>query len=278
MIPKKNDLNIRTAKWFILIYLVAFLIFVIYMVFTAGCVTAAKNTYHGLTDTPLPTPEPTPEPTSEPTTAIPTPVPTIDLTELMLSTNGYHMRDWLHWYRQDVQGINGEGKKDLSTWVTVYGYKVLPQYHYHSVSWGTLSFFLEKPDDGMDYLFVFINMYSDGDDVRQHLFSRNSFTVGINGTTYYPTDIYNPNYQIKELDDTWDYAHKETVKPYGYNVYQDLRDGQIYATEQQWLMGGRSNAEDGYVIFEIPKNTDPKDIQVMGSFANLGGNAWWQLE
>ena len=146
-------------------------------------------------------PEPVPDPvvvtiapTEIPTTApTPMPVPTESQQELMARTNGFHMREWLHWFRPDVTGINTTlGSKDLSAWVTVYDYLFMDVYHYHSVSWGTTAFFRESPQPGYKYLFVFVNYYTDGDDVRPWVFDASRFAVHANGIAYYPDDIYNP--------------------------------------------------------------------------------------
>ena len=273
----ENDLNKRTAKWMGLLIITALLFLTILMLVTSGCVTATKNTYANLMATPTPEPTPVPttiEPTPEPT---PTPIVTEDPRLFMLRTGGYHMRDWVHWFRPDVQGINGEGKKDLSTWVTVYGYKFMPSYHYWSVSWARK--FLVKPDyPGDQFLFVFVNMYSDGDDVRQYGFDYQHFRLQIGDRIYNPDSFEYPERRITELDETWDYAHVETIKPYQYKIIQEKGSGIIRAERQEWLMGGRSNAHDGYIIFQVPYNVTYKDVRVLGDFANLGGNVWWQLD
>lgn len=274
----EHELNKRTAKWIGLIILSALLFLTILMLITSGCVTATKNTYAGIMATPTPVPTPEPTPTSEPT---PVPYITENPEIYMLKTGGYHMKDWVHWFREDVQGltINGTNlyKKDLSTYVTVYGYKFLPSYHYWSTSWGRK--FLTKPDDNNDqFLFIFVNMYSDGDDVRQYGFDENHFNLQIGDRVYRAIDLEYPERRITEFDNTWDYAHKETIKPYQYQIVQKKGSGVITAERQEWLMGGRSNAHDGYILYEVPYNVTAKDVKVLGDFANLGGNVWWQLE
>lgn len=250
------------------IFLLVFVGLIVYVAAnqTPEPVTPAPTPAPTLTETPAPTPTPAPEPTES-------------LNDLMLRTNGYHMRDWLHWYRQDVQGINGQGTKDLSAWITVYDYLFTPNYHYHSVSWGTDAFFRESPAPGMKYLFVFINYYTDGYDVRPYVFDSSRFNVHANGVAYYPEDIYNPSYQIKELDHHWNYAHTEDPNvPYGYKVVQDAGTGIIRAEKQEVIYGGRSNAIDGYIVFQVPTYESAHNLSVHGAFSNLGGQAWWQLE
>ena len=274
----------KMMKIILLLESIAIIVCLLLVILSSGCVSAAKEVGRGIMETPTPTPTPTPEPTEEPTMEpTPTPEPTESLQSLMLRTNGYHMREWLHWYREDVQGINTQGTKDLSTWVTVYGYKDLPKYHYYSVSWARN--FVVRPEPGMKFVFILINIYSDtitdsgtGDDVRQYGFSQNHFALHIDGSTYYPEDMEYPEQRIPELDEVYTYDHTGSVKPYGYKIVQDLQTGIYTAEYQEWIMGGRSNAIDGYIIFQVPEHTEPSDIKVYGSFSNLGGTAWWQLE
>jgi hypothetical protein len=37
---------------------------------------------------------------------------------------------------------------------------------------------------------------------------------------------------------------------------------------------GPGNAFDGYMLFEIPKETQEKDIRLLGSFASFGDANW----
>jgi len=274
---ESESFDFHAIKWIAFFSLLGFLLLLIIFMVTGGCVTAAKNTYNNAMATPTPTPvPPTPEPTPTPT---PTPEPTIDINQIMLQTNGYHMRDWVHWFRADVTGINRTmDTQDMSTWVTVYGYKFMPSYHFYSVSWARN--FLVKPEKDMQFLFVFVNMYADGADTRQYLFGQKSFSAHYNGRTYYPEDLEYPERRIVELENTWSYDHVTdlSVRPYSYKITQDSPSG-IYRTElQEILYSGRSNAADGYIIFQVPIGANTTNTQIAGSFANLGGNVWWKLE
>jgi hypothetical protein len=111
------------------------------------------------------------------------------------------------------------------------------------------------------------------------VFDPKLLTVGARGVTYYLEDIYNPSFQIKELDNLWDYSHVQAPQsPYPYKLIQDKGTGVIHADRQEFIYSGRSNNLDGYVVYQIPADVTASEIRVMGSFANLGGNAWWQLE
>lgn len=281
----EDDLNKRTAKWMGLLIITALLFLTILMLVTSGCVTATKNTYANLMATP--TTVPTPEPTIEPE---PTETPVVYVTEdpetFMQRTNGYHMREWHQWFRNNVQGINGQGTKDLRTLVTVYSYKFMDSYHWWSVSWARK--FVVKPDDREDqFLFVFVNMYSDdifADDVRQYGMGCDHFLAQVDERLY-PADLFEyPERRITEFDNLYTYDHVETPGPYGYLIVQEAGSGIISAQSKEWLMGGRSNAWDGYCQYQIPRYdiagnpVNASNVKIVGNFDNLGGVAWWKLE
>lgn len=287
--PQETDFNQRMVKWFALLILSGILFLTILMALTAGCVSTAKSVYQEAIATPTPTPTPEPTPTPNITT---TPVPTVteDPIAYMLRTNGRHLREWHHWFRADVQGINAQGKKDLSTWVTIYDYKFMTQYRWYSVSWARK--FVVKPDDKADqFLFAFINMYSDdrgnglGDDVRQYGMGCDHFYVQLPDNTIIPADwIEYPERRITDFDHMYTYDHTVTPGPYGFKIVQEAGSGVIRAEQLEWLMGGRSNSWDGWCLFQIPrKDTEGNPInetntKILGNFDNLGGQVWWKLD
>jgi len=283
-----NDFEIRQIKLGSLVILLFVLLLVIFALITSGCVTASKNVYHGIVDTPTPTP--TPEPTIEPNvTQAPVVMVTEDPIAYMLRTNGYRMRDWHQWFRADVQGINGEGTKDLHTLVTVYDYKFMDSYRWWSVSWARK--FVVKPDSRDEqFLFVFVNMYSDdrgdgaGDDVRQYGMGCDHFSVQIDGRIYQTEWIEYPERRITEFDNLYTYDHVTTPGPYGFKIVQEKGSGVIRAEQLEWLMGGRSNAWDGYCLYQVPRNdaegnpVNATNTKIIGNFGNLGGQCWWKLD
>ena len=286
----ESDFNQRLVKWFGLLILCAILFLTILMLVTAGCVTASKEVYHGIVGTPTPIPTPTEEPTpeSEVTEETPEPVVTEDPVAYMLRTNGYKMRQYHQWFRPDVQGINGEGKKDLHTLATVYNYKFMESYHWYSVSWARK--FVVKPDDRADqFLFIFANIYSDdtgngaGDDVRQYALGCDNFAVQVDDRVYTPDYMEYPERRITEFDDMWDFGHVTYPGPLGYRIVQEAGSGIIMAEMQEWLMGGRSNAHDGYCIFQVPRKdsqgnpVNATNTKALGNFGTFG-QVWWQLE
>ena len=45
-----------------------------------------------------------------------------------------------------------------------------------------------------------------------------------------------------------------------------------------FLKPGKSNAHDGYIVYKIPAETKPDEIQVIGTFQNLAESHYWQLK
>jgi hypothetical protein len=283
----EEDLNRTTAKWIGLIILVALLFLTLLMLITSGCVTAAKNTYANAVSTPTPVPtEVIPEVTAEPEITIPEVIVTESIESFKARTNGYSLKEWHQWFKTNVQGINGQGTKDLRTLVTIYDYKFMDSYHWWSVSWARK--FVVKPDDSKDqFLFAFVNMYSDdifADDVRQYGMGCDHFSAQVDDRLYFADNFEYPERRITEFDNSYTYDHIETPGPYGYKIVQEAGSGIISAQSKEWLMGGRSNAWDGYCQYQIPRYdrdgnpVNKTNVKIVGNFANLGGNAWWQLE
>lgn len=283
-----NDFEIRGIKLAALLMAVCILLLAVLMLCTSGCVTASKEVYHSIVDTPTPTP--TPEPTPEPeVTEAPVVMVTEDPIAYMLRTNGYRMRDWHQWFRADVQGINSQGTKDLHTLVTVYDYEFLDSYRWWSVSWARK--FVVKPDDKADqFLFVFVNMYSDdagdgrGDDVRQYGMGCDHFSAQVDGRIYYAGWVEFPERRITEFDNLYTYDHVQTPGPYGFKIVQEKGSGIISAQQLEWLMGGRSNSWDGWCMFQLPREdtegnpVNATNTKILGNFGNLGGQVWWKLD
>lgn len=279
-----NDFEIRGVKLAALLMLLGILTLAILFVVTAGCVTYAKQI---ITPTPEPTPVPTPTPEPTPTPT-PTPEPTPDYSFCGNENNCHKLRDWVFWFRPDVEGLgNASGIRkdtgDLRTFATVYGYRYLPSYHWHSVSWGSRAFFLEKPAENMKFLFVFVNIYSDdtngAGDVRQYGYEKSHFVVQVKDRLYYPDESYDEAVWIKEFQDMniYDYAHKEGITPYGYRIVQDKGTGLIHADALDFIIAGRSNAWDGFIPYMVPIDSNENNTRVIAQFDNLGGTPNWIL-
>ena len=91
---------------------------------------------------------------------------------------------------------------------------------------------------------------------------------------YYPEDIIDPTLRIVSLDDSWDYAHVESPHPYGFKIKQEAGTGIITAEKQEILYAGRSNAADGYIIYEVPDYANVNNTKILARFGNQGEGIW----
>lgn len=256
-----------TYKIGAIILMIALLIVIIV---STGCVSAARHVALGpdpLPPTPLFTPTPTPIKTS------PTPTPTPDYANCFeAAPYCYRLRDWHHMFIPNVL----QNETDLILHATVYDYRILDYYHYHSPSYGTYSFDIHRPYPGFKYMFIYVNVYSDTD-ADPYGFDRKNWVVQYKEHVYYYDWEYDPTKWIYELQHDMNYNGESAVGPYGYRIVQEPGTGIITAEQLGWIYKGRSNAWDGYIIFEIPVEAEEKDLKVGANFANIGGYAWWSL-
>ena len=249
-----------------------FIILFIALILSSGCITMAKEKTAELMATPEPTPTPyviieTPEPTPTPT-----PEPTLSREQIMEQTGGLHMGTLLSFKRENVSGL-----KDLSTHVTVWGWRKMPLIHWRSVSWGKV--FISGAGDGKEFLFVYLMSWSDEGSSRMWGIQPSQFVVQINETLYAPTgpgDEPLPEIRITEFDETKDFIGKEGLKPYGYVRKND--EGLETVEELGFLKAGLSNAWQGYNCYRIPAGTNIENVKVIVNLHDLADSHWWTLE
>lgn len=260
------------------------LMIILVMVITSGCVTASKEAMHEAFSTPTPTTPPTPAPTFAPLTTIPTQAP--KTYKFVLSE-----------YEQGVRRLNFpftfycanvSGYKDMKVEFQVYDYKILEKgYTWRAEEIG--DYLYQPAPEGYDYLIVFVRAMMDDSygDPRMYLPDSSHFLVQIGDSLYSEDTTYQKNIRIKELEETFNFNDDSRVRPYGYewsytqvSNYNTSFEGQytapnagIVAYKRLYLRGGTSNAEDGYIIYQIPESkVDP--IIVAGSFNSFGDAAW----
>ena len=262
--PQPNEYANRILKTAMIIICLASLLFV--FLISSGCISATKEIVIDVVSTPTPTYTPvitTAPPTPEPT---PTPEPLPDWS--CHGGNCYDLKEWLWWFRANANNFG----EDLRVWTTVYDYKFLPTIRYWSTSWARN--LKENPDPGKKYLFIFVNMYSDADDARPYLYPKEHWIAQVEDKLYYPEDIIDPSLRITDLDNSWDYAHVQSPRPFGYKIKQEAGTGIIIAEKQEVLYGGRSNAADGYIIYQVPEYADETNTKILARFGNQGEGVW----
>ncbi len=248
-------------------------------ILAAGCVSAVRNQIDQLTATPVPT-TPVPVITLESAKTI-EPVQYIEPVELQKYRWGEkQLGEYYVWHRENVSG-----QKDMTVRVTVYAYKFLNRYQWWSDSNGR--YYWQFPEDGKKYLFIFAYLEMVGEDDSQdpryfvgEPWQR--FLVQIGNGTIAPDNLtYVKSIRIHELEETFTRNDDARVKPFGYAWEWRRQTGTNQSAGWQaisplWLRMGKSNAWDGYILFEVPKTTAAQELKVLSQWDTFG-NPYWQL-
>jgi hypothetical protein len=273
----------RTA--FITFLMIAtLLVMIMSLVLTAGCITAAKSLGKEImkTPTPTPTPVPTPRPTTLPT---PTPIPTVPTLAPHYVDPYLHGErwegQWFKWLRKDVQGINGEGTKDLHVGIIAYRHAFMDKYTWYNNAMG--QYYEEKAPEGYRYFIVWVHEEMIGDnttfDPSMWAFDEDAFRLQNKDQLIRVETTHNETSRIREFDNYYDYYNTVTAGPFGYNTIftgANPETAGYVADRVSYLRMGKSNSIDGYLMFEIPKDTKPEDLLLLASFSTFG-TAYWRF-
>jgi hypothetical protein len=211
-------------------------------------------------------------------TEIPTPIPIIDPLIEFYQSGGHDLG--VPW---TIIRDNVSGQKDLMVRTVVYDYRFMSYYDWWSVSWA--QYFINMPEPGNKYLFIFVASWMPGIDPSMDPsfwgFGPDNFVVKYKGNLTKTDTSYPLPARIKQLEETWDYPFnsgrgKERIGPYGYTVIQDRGTGHIHAEPKQWMRMGESNGWSGFMIVVVPEDAKPEDIDV-SLIAGGFGNAHWSL-
>lgn len=178
---------------------------------------------------------------------------------------------------------NVEGLKDMKITTMVYDYRIFEELHYFEYANNKYKE-LKPTNPNNKFLFIFIRMVMDdieGDDTKLWIVERNNFVVFDGKESYYPKD-YPYFYRFHEIENIATFDQSTYIQDFkSLRLYsRDLKYKEtagIYAKELYWLYSGESNALDGYILYEIPKETDVKDLVVMSNL-HAFGNSNWRLE
>lgn len=249
------------------------------IVVSAGCITAVKNVMKKPATKVTEIPTITPIPTRE--EDLFEPVVYIEPVDLQLYRVGKKdLGEYYTWHRDNVSG-----QKDMTVSVTVYAYRFFSRYEWWSPQNGR--YYWQFPAAGKKYLVVFAQIYMHGNDPSQdpryyvgdEPWDR--WKIQYNQTLIDADETYVKSIRIAELEETFTLNDDDRVKPwgyfwhnYGYSSNEDRRG--VVAEPYTWLRMGRSNAIDGYIIFEVPDNALPEDLKVLSQWDTFG-HPWWQL-
>lgn len=171
------------------------------------------------------------------------------------------------------------GKMDLSVHATVYDYKVFNMYHWFNPQ--DYKYYPEYPIDGYKFVFVFVNLHMDniiGNDVRIWFPNESHYALQVGNTLYQPIS-FQKQLRIKELEYTYNMNDDTRIPYYGTTrIYSSSSQyaptaGETYL-EQNFLYGGKSNAVDGYIVYEVPLDAKEDDMIIDADFYSFGTASW----
>jgi len=175
---------------------------------------------------------------------------------------------------------NALGKQDMVIHTSVYDYRIFSKYHWFNPS--DYKYYTIYPSGSKSkFLFVFINIYLDniiGKDTRFWIPPEKDYAVQIKNTIYKPI-TFTKQLRIAELENVYNFnddqrvVYYNSIRIYSRNEEFSTTAGETYQTIDV-LKGGKSNAIDGYIVFEIPEDSREEDITVLGGFYSFGNSQW----
>jgi hypothetical protein len=176
---------------------------------------------------------------------------------------------------------NALGNQDMKVTTIVYDYKIFDKLHWFNPA--QYKYQEQLPTEGFKWCFIMVYVYMDdviGDDTRYWMFNRSYFALFDEKSRYLSTHRDYP-YQLryKELENTPTFDNSQYVQAFKQErMYSEslafAESAGEYSNELYYLRGGKSNAIDGYLLFEIPENTTPEDLIVLGNFDSFGFSQW----
>ncbi len=163
----------------------------------------------------------------------------------------------------------GEGK--IAREGTVYRIWMNETYFWHNDM--DNKYYIQKPKPGYKYLFLFINVFIKGD-IRVWPPTSGNINVYYNGqkysadpTHYLPdksSDRTATAIEVKEIQYFPKLFGTEYVEDFGYS----------HGTQLAYLYPGKSNAIDGYLVFEVPASLTPEKAYAEIAFNGNTAGVW----
>ncbi|MEI7856247.1 MAG: zinc ribbon domain-containing protein [Methanomicrobiales archaeon] len=163
----------------------------------------------------------------------------------------------------------GSGK--VASEATIYRVWMNDSYEWHNDF--DNKFYVEKAKSGYKFLFVFLNVYNTGD-TRVWAPTAGNVKVYYDGVAY----SSDPNHfipdkssdrkataiEVKEVQYFSKLFGSEYVEDYGYS----------HGTQYAYLYPGKSNAIDGYLIYQVPKSLTPDKTYAQVEFNGNEVGVW----
>jgi len=176
--------------------------------------------------------------------------------------------------------VNQSKFKNIKVTINAYNYLIFNSLHWFNPS--DYKYHIVYPEiSNSKFLFIMVNVYIDniiGDKTELELFDKTHFIIEVNNKYYYSKD-YPEQIQFKELEYTYTLNDDSIIQAYGQKrTYSKSSEYSStageYSQKQYDLISGISNAADGYLIFEIPRDAKLEDIIIHGQFNNYGFSSW----
>ena len=191
--------------------------------------------------------------TPVPTTPVPTPTPDP-------FPNALHLKEGLPF---------GEGTFESEG--TVYRIWMNETYNWHNDM--DNQYYVQKPHSGNKYLFVFVNVFNKGE-TRIWPPSSGNIQVYFENKNYSPDPThYLPDkssdrkataIEVREVQYFPKYFGTEYVEDFGYS----------HGSQLAYLYPGKSNAMDGYLVYEVPESLLPEKAYVEIVFNGKTTGVW----
>jgi hypothetical protein len=270
-------LNERTEQgeiWESIISIIVVVIFLAYVAISSGVITfddPINETQINITPA---TTIPTPTPQIIYVTVTPTPAPVRLFSEW--ASGERDMGELFSYRRENVQGL-----KDMHISTVMYGYRFLDDYEWMSEQYA--KYFPEYPADGNKFAIVYVAQWEEGDTIEDDAsvwgFGQDHYRIQYKDVVYSADPTYQPMIRIKELENTPDYGKVNWIRPYSYDL-EYRRDSNAtvnagwIAIPRQWVRMGFSNRWDGFIIYQIPREAQPKDLKLLFDAGTFGSAQW----
>jgi hypothetical protein len=199
-------------------------------------------------------------------------------SDWMFRTSGFYLGQGYLINRGNVSGF-----KDLRVNITVYGYKFLSNFYESSADrWGTNSWWPHVPDTGNKFVFVFVRSEMEGNSVnndpRMWGFDSSHFSLQYKDHLVSEFADHSKCVAIREMENVFTFNDDSRISDYGMLRIENLQHpvNGISCEALGFLRMGKSNAWDGYLIYQVPKDATDRDMKMLGAF-NGFGDAWWYL-
>lgn len=182
------------------------------------------------------------------------------------------------WYEFSINNVSGD--RDVKYHFTVYDTQIKNSYEYRTDAWG--QWWTESPEPGKKFLFVWICGYSEG--TTWDGWESERFYLWDNGKQINQEPVILSDIGKVNKGGSWSTKTPPRTIRFIENrsSYQDFTYSQdAYGYQDGLVMNrmepGKSNAWNGYIIYQVPKTSELKDMQILGWFG-YHGTAIWNLK